>query len=205
MSFVLSEDEALKNLFAGMTVSDDKQPERPVDVFYAIPDVEIRQQRYPYITIDLVDIRPANERQTSGYMFDKDYLGTIPAQEDTVYTYYMPVAYDLVYQVSSWSRHPRHDRALLQQMLRNRLPAKYGKLAVPNDLGTETAQRSMFLDAFAKINYVEDGRRVFRNLFTVRIVSEMTPAQADSVSDKIVEKVVINGITGDIPSSLNPV
>lgn len=205
MSFILSEDEALKNILLGMTVSDDKSDNRPVDVFYSVPDVEMRQQRYPYITIDLVDIRPANDRQHSGYWIDTDYLGTIAPEPGVTYQYYTPVAYDLVYQVSSWSRHPRHDRAILQQVLRSRFPSKYGKLPVANDLGTETAMRSMFLDGFAKMNYVEDGRRVFRNIFTVRVISEMTPAQADYVSGKLVEKVLINKTTQDIPSDLNPV
>lgn len=205
MSFILSEDRALKDILLGMTVSDDKQPVRPVDVFYTIPDVEMRQQRYPYVTIDLVDIRPANDRQHSGYWKDSDFLGTIEPQEGVTYQYYTPVAYDLVYQVSSWARHPYHDRALMHQMLQSRFPSKYGKLPVPNDLGTEVAQRSMFLDGFAKMNFVEDGRRVFRNIFTVRVVSEMTPAQAEYVSGKLVERVLINKTTTDIPSSLDPV
>ena len=205
MSFILSEDTALKNILLGMTVSDDKMPSRPVKVFYSIPDVELRQQDYPYLTIDLVDIRPANDRQHSGYWKDDDYLGTIVPQTGVTYQYYTPVAYDLIYQISSWARHPRHDRAILQQMLRDRLPAKYGKLPVPNDIGTETAQRSMFLDGFSKINFVEDGRRVFRNVFTVRVISEMTPEQADYVSGRLVDRVIINATTQDIPTSLNPV
>lgn len=205
MNFVLAEDEALKALLVGMTVSDDKAPIRPVEVFYSIPDVELRQQKYPYITIDLVDIRPADGRQHSGYWTDVDLAGTVQPTDDTTYTYYAPVAYDLVYQVSSWARHPRHDRAIIQQILQNRLPSKYGKLQVPNSIGTEVANRSMFLDGFAKLNFVEEGRRVFRNIFTVRVLSEMPPATAEYISETRVSTVNINTVTQDIPSSFDPV
>lgn len=204
MSFILAEDTALKEILKGMTVSDFNDSTRPVEVFYSIPDVEIRQQKYPYITIDLLDIRPANDRQHGGYLTDTDFAGTIEPSPNQSYTYYMPVAYDLVYQVSSWSRHPRHDRAIMQQVLRTRFPSKYGKLVVFDDLG-ESVKRSMFLDEFYKMSYVEDNRRVFRNVFTVRVVSEMTPAQADWASDKIVEKVNINATTSNIPTSYTPI
>lgn len=200
MSFILAEDEALKSLLKGMTVSDNNNPSRPVEVFFSIPDVEVRQQTYPYVTIDLIDIRPANDRQQSGYWSDQDLMGTVEPNPNRIYTYFTPVAYDLVYQVSSWSRHPRHDRAIMQQMLRNRFPAKYGKLAVADDSG-DLVNRSMFLDEFVKISFVEDNRRLFRNIFTVRVISEMTPAQATRVSDKFVERVDLNVTTSNIPSS----
>lgn len=205
MTFILAEDTALKELLKGMTVSDNTQANRPVDVFFTLPDVEVKQQKYPYVTIDLIDIQAANYRQHAGYWVDTDYNGTIAPDEGVTYRYYTPVAYDLVYQVSSWSRHPYHDRAILNQVMRDRFPSKYGKLQISNELGTESAPRNMFLDEFAKMNYVEDGRRVYRNIFTVRITSEMTPAQADSITNRIVERVLINTITNHIPTNYDPV
>lgn len=200
MTFVLSEDSALKDLLKGMIVSDDNNPERPVEVFFSIPDVEVRQQKYPYVTIELLDIRPANDRQHSGWWTDYTLNGTIPTDEETLYTYYTPVAWDLVYQINSWARHPYHDRAILVQMLRDRFPSKYGKLPVPNDIGTGTYNRSMFLDEFVKFTSVEDGRRLYRNILTVRVVSEMTPAEATYVSTKLAERVLINDTTTFIPT-----
>ena len=55
MPFILNEEEALKSLLSGMTVSDSGNANRPVGVFYGQPDKEIRQQAYPYITIDLIN------------------------------------------------------------------------------------------------------------------------------------------------------
>ena len=200
MSFILAEDEALKTWLKGMTVSDFNNPSRAVEVYYSIPDVEVRQQTYPYITIDLIDIQPANDRQHAGYLQDHDFGGTVSSDQSTVYTYYMPVAYDLVYQVSTWARHPYHDRHIMQQMLRTKFPSKYGKLNVADDIGNFVT-RSMFLDEFSKMSSVEDNRRLFRNVFTVRVISEMTPAQADRVSSRIVEQVNINVNPSYIPSS----
>lgn len=199
MTFILAEDEALKTLLTGMTVSDFNTAARPVAVYYSIPDAEVRQQTYPYVTIDLIDIRAANDRQHAGYLYDDDLSGTVTPVTGTTYAYYMPVAYDLIYQVSTWSRHPRHDRQILHQMLQLKFPSKYGKLAVPNDLGTVTVNRSMFLDELSKISMVEDNRRLFRNVFTVRVISEMAPATADYVSSSIVSSVRINTVT---PSSI---
>lgn len=178
--FIIAEDLALKELCKNMVVSDDKNANRTVKVWFGYPDVEVRTQDFPYVTIDLIDIIPANNRQHSGRQYDSDYQGTIEPVEDSYYEYTIPVAYDLVYQISSFSRHPRHDRAIMYQLL-NKFPSKFGKLAVPNQLGTETAYRSMFLDGFVKRDAVESetgNRRILRNVLTVRIVSEMSPAVA---------------------------
>jgi hypothetical protein len=181
--FIIAEDAALKAHLAGMTVSDEKNASRPVQIWFGYPDVEARAQAFPFVTIDLIDIVPANDRQHSGVMYDIDNNGT-RTPGDAMYSYDMPVAYDLIYQVTSYSRHPRHDRALMFQLL-NKFPSKFGKLAVPNQLGTETGYRSMFLDGFVKRDAVEGetgNRRLLRNALSVRIVSEMSPTLVNSLT-----------------------
>lgn len=209
MSFIISEEVALKNHLGGMTVSDYAADQtvsgtRPVEVWFTIPDVEVRQMTYPGVTIGLLDIRPALDRQHSGRFTDGDYLGTQTEDPSILYRYDIPVAYDLIYQITTWARHPRHDRAIIQQML-TRFPAKYGKLPVPTDNGVATAYRSMFLDEFVKLDYVEENRRTFKNSYTVRIVSELTDAQAASAANRIVESVGINVTTSYIPQNYYPV
>jgi hypothetical protein len=179
--FIIAEDLALKTHLAGLTVSDEKNATRPVKIWFGYPDVEVRAQEFPFITIDLIDIVPANDRQHSGVMYDIDNNGTL-TPGDFMYKYDMPVAYDLTYQVTSYARHPRHDRALMFQLL-NKFPSKFGKLAVPNQLGTETGYRSMFLDGFVKRDAVEGetgNRRLLRNALSVRVVSEMSPTLVNS-------------------------
>ena len=204
--FVIAEDNALKTFLQGMTVKDDKNQNRQVKVWFGYPDVEIRTQDFPFVTIDLIDIVPGNDRQTYGYMRDTDYRGTIAPVAGYEYTYLTPVAYDLVYQVTSYSRHPRHDRALIFQLM-NKFPSKYGHLIVPNQLGTEDSSRSMFLDGFVKRDAVDSetgNRRLLRNVLSIRVLSEMTPQQAETAT-KLVDEVRINNTTSYIPSEYRPV
>ena len=205
--FIVAEDLALKTHLAGVTVADEKSASRQVKVWFGYPDVEVRDQAFPFITVDLVDIVPANDRQHQGRFTDNDYRGTIAPVNGIVYSYDAPVAYDLIYQVTSYTRHPRHDRAVMYQLM-NKFPSKYGKLAVPNELGTQTGYRSMFLDGFVKRDAVEGetgNRRLLRNVWTLRVISEMTPAVASAVSSKIVATVELNTTTTNIPSGYQPV
>lgn len=199
--FILAEEYALKALLQGMSVSDDKVTGRPVKVWFGYPDVELREQTFPFVTIDLIDISPANERQWSGYIYDNDKRGTVDPISKTSYKNEAPVAYDLTYQITTHARHPRHDRAIIYQML-NKFPSKFGHLEVPNEIGTEVSSRTMFLDGFVKRDVVETdsgSRRLLRNVFTVRIVSEMTPQEA-SAALRDVEFVNINTTIENIPS-----
>jgi hypothetical protein len=78
--------------------------------------------------------------------------------------------------------------------LLNKFPSKFGKLAVPNQLGTETGYRSMFLDGFVKRDAVDSetgNRRLLRNALSVRVVSEMTPTVAASAL-KLTETVFLD-------------
>lgn len=189
--FIIAEDEAIKNYLQGMVVADEKSAAnngptetiktRPVKVWFGYPDVEARAQEFPFVTIDLIDVVPANDRQVQGKLHDGDYRGTITAVPGLAYEYDYPIAYDLIYQLTTYARHPRHDRAILFQMW-NKFPAKYGVLPVSNQLGTEYSKRSMFVDGYAKRDTFEDAesgnRRLLRNVFTLRVVSEMTPATA---------------------------
>jgi hypothetical protein len=192
MTFLLAEDAALKSSLAGITVADEKNSNRPVRVWFGYPDVEIRAQDFPFITIDLISIRHATERQHAGEIYDTNLQGTIAPQVGVFYRYEVPVAYDLVYQVTSYSRHPRHDRAIIFQ-LNQKFPATRGHLAVPDALGTSTAYRHMFLESFYKQDSAEGengNKRLLRNIYTVRVVSEMTPSAAAAVP--IVDVTVIS-------------
>jgi hypothetical protein len=180
MTFILAEDAALKSHIAGVTVSDEKNNNRAADVWFGFPDVEIREQTFPFITIDLLNISQASDRQTSGYLYDSDYQGTVVTSANTFYKYEIPVAYDLVYQITSYSRHPRHDRAIIFQ-LNQKFPGLRGHLAVPNALGTATSYRHMFLESYLKSDRAEGehgNKRLLRNIYTIRVVSEMTHTQA---------------------------
>jgi len=202
MTFLIAEETALKASLQGVTVSDEKQSSRPVKVWFGMPDVELRAQDYPYMVIDLVDIRQASDRQHSGIIVDDDSNGRLAKNPDHAFTYEVPVAYDLVYQITSYARHPRHDRAIITQILQDKFPGKFGFLEVPNHVGSDTGFRHMFLDGYIKRDMVEDGRRLFRNVFTVRIMSELDRA-AVTEATKLVQQVNTNLDSGYDPSSQN--
>ena len=202
--FIIAEDEALKLHCQGITVSDNKMSDRPVKVWFGYPDVELRDQVFPYITIDLVDIMPGENRQTSGHFYDYDDLGRKTPQDNTYYYHEIPVAYDLIYQISSWSRHPYHDREIMRQLYL-KFPSKYGHLEVPVETGAYSTSRHMFLEGFVKRDTVDGetgNRRLLRNVYTVRILSELAPSVAAA---RIVQTVQVNTTTSYIPSELDPV
>jgi len=196
--FLIAEDEALKGFLQGMVVADEKSAAvngptgtiktRPVKVWFGYPDVEVRAQEFPFVTIDLVDIVHANDRQHQGVIYDTDYMGTQAPQAGYIYEYNLPVAFDIIYQITTYARHPRHDRAILFQ-----------------------GWRSMFVDGYVKRDTFEDAesgnRRLLRNVFTVRVVSEMTPATA-AERTAVVQEVIINvptaNNTSNIPTGLQP-
>jgi hypothetical protein len=88
-------------------------------------------------------------------------------------------------------------------MLNEKIPGKYGHLMVPQHNGDPDVARHMFLEGFIKRDSVEDGRRLFRNVFSIRVVSEMTPL-SDSPSIPQVETINIVS-PGNIPSNFESV
>jgi hypothetical protein len=204
MSFILSEDQALKNILSGITVADEKNPTRTVGVWFASPDIESRSQSYPYMTIELLDFVKAGYRQHSGLFEDPDRQGTVAPVNNVLYTYEIPVPWDLVYQITSYARHPRHDRKIIDHMLNKVVVGQRGYLPVPNDLGTETSYRHLILEEFTKRDTIEDNRRLYRNVFTVTVSSEGTAATV--VTSLAAQSVEINANPNNsIPPGLQPI
>lgn len=203
MTFLLTEDAALKAHLSGMTVVDEKAGTRAVQVWFGTPDVELREQRFPFITIDLMDIRIASERQHSGVIYDIDRHGTATPGTQ-VYSYEYPATYDLVYQISTWARHPRQDRQIVFQLMSQKFPNRYGKLGLVADVGNEVSYRHMFLDEYLKRDGVEEGRRLLRNIFIVRVVTDL-PHYDGTATTKKVAAVQINPTTTSIPLDKVPI
>ena len=74
--FLLAEDQALKAKFSGIQLSDDKDATRDVQVFFRYPEGET-EKRYPFITLELMDINYASGRQHSDTMIYA-FKGTAP-------------------------------------------------------------------------------------------------------------------------------
>lgn len=183
MTFIISEDEALRNLLIGMTVSDSKNPSRPVGVWFGQPDPEIRAQSFPFVTVDLIDITEARERVMSG----RDeiwYYEPTDLEEDEGWDMFLPTPINLDYQVTTFARQPRHDRQILSQLMGNRLPLRFGSLPVVEFFTEETVDgeqvqvgqatvRRLDVLRVLKRDITEAGKRMFMNVFTVRVSSEI--------------------------------
>lgn len=182
MPFIINEDEALKNLLQGITVSDAGNSARPVGVYYGQPDRDIRQQVYPYITLDLVGVREDTERAHRGYV-NLTYTpeGTTPNlnDDDSInQPIDFPIPVDLIYQVSTWSRQPRHDRQIMAKLFApGRLPFRFGQLPIPQD-GTN---RRLDMLGFSKRDTTEGGKRLFSNVYNIRVSSELFTTQLNAV------------------------
>jgi hypothetical protein len=189
MTFILSEDKALRDLLKGMKVTDQKTLDdggnatRNVDVWFGQPDQEPRNQSYPYIVIDMIDISEDNIRAMRGmtkptYLADPDTMPAVQGlnpelpydPETNNWMIHWPIPVNIDYQVTTYARQPRHDRELLAQLMYTRLPLRFGILE-PDD---GTVRRLDVLD-ISKRDVTEQGKRLFVNAFTVRVSSEIAP------------------------------
>lgn len=170
MTFIFSEDKALKSRLSGITVSDAKSNARPVGVWFGQPDLEIRDQSYPYLTIELVDIMEDTSRTMRG-LADLNYVPDGYGVDATSnYTVDMPTPVILDYQITSYARQPIHDRQIIGQMMHTNAPLRFGFIYIPED---NTARRMDFI-GFAKRDTVdENSKRIFVNTFSVRVASEV--------------------------------
>lgn len=187
MSFLLAEDEALRNLLIGITVTDQKaksteETTRKVGVWFGQPDQEIRAQSYPYMTIDMIDISEDFTRAHRG-LVKPPYLenpSTGP-DDETVYdpdteSWYIhyPIPVNIDYQITTYARQPRHDRQILAQLLYTRIPLRFATLNTGPNTVFGTTRRLDVLD-ISKRDVTESGKRLFVNAITVRVSSEISP------------------------------
>lgn len=185
--FLLAEDEALKNRFVGLTVSDDREGSRPVQVFFRYPEGET-ERHYPFITIELIDIIHARNRQHSdhylythraGHPNNLDYwpsTSSASAPNLTGSDFYRTTEFvpvDILYQVSTFTRSALHDRQLTSHMLMDVVPFRFGSIQIPAD---GTSRRLELLDwTTADLLDPEAGyrKRIFRKVYTLQMTSEL--------------------------------
>jgi hypothetical protein len=209
--FLLAEDEAIKTRFSGLTVSDDRNGSREVQVFFRYPDGET-ERTYPFITIELIDIVHARNRQHShveqyGYKEGDDWgdrpsavtyypsQGQITVPEEVEYlktTEYLPV--DIMYQVSTYTRSALHDRQLTAKLLYGVVPFRYNSIYIPAD---NTSRRLDLLDwTTADLLDPEAGyrKRIFRKVYTLQMGAELPTSefigikQATSINTTLVQQ-----------------
>ena len=205
MTFLLGEDKALREKLQGMVVHDQKadgsSTPRSVGVWFGQPDQELRSQSYPYITIDMMDVQRDTEREMRGIV-DAAYLQpdnlNVPGANQ--FEVDMPIPVNIDYQITTYARHPRHDREILAQILGTRL-LRFGYLEiVEKDVtsgNTETITstfRRMDLLSVAKRDSTEQAKRLFVNAITVRVSSEIVQSAYRAIYQ-------VTNVHVDMPSS----
>lgn len=172
MPIIINEDKALKLMLTGIKVHDSGSAERPVGVWFGQPDVEIRNQSFPYITIDFLGYSEAFDRAHRGLIeLGYNYEGYDP---NLSYIGEYPIPVNLDYQVTTYARQPRHDRQIMAEMLTGqRIPLRFGELVIPED----NTVRRMDLLGMSKRTLVDaNGKRLFSNVYNVRISAEVLPS-----------------------------
>lgn len=196
--FLFDEDKALRRLIMGMTVHDDATKVRQVGVWFAHPDNEIREQKYPYAVISLIDISRADNRLHSGempvgslplsWLSEKLNIQLVENEDGTSSIYNAaglwsdvwsdppsvplrftgppPVPVQIDYQVRCFSRHPRHSREIILQMIGRKVPYTYGHLDMSDVDGSN--RRLELLDV-AHGESIEASKRLLVSVFTVRV------------------------------------
>lgn len=222
--FLLAEDEALKTRLSNLTVSDDREVSRSVQVFFRYPENET-ERTYPFITIEMIDLVHARNRQHSELelvYFNTTGGASVPpsyewTQMPNALTYWPDespdfsnfadknnhpilltnelVPVDLVYQVSTYARTALHDRQLTALMVKKVFPFRRGSIHIATD---NTDRRLELLDwTTADLLDPEAGyrKRIFRKIYTLQMSAELP--STDVYGSKQVASVVANIDYGD--------
>jgi hypothetical protein len=148
--------------------ADGQDVDRSVRVYFGQPDQELTPQLYPYVTIDMIDIQRDPTREMRGKT-SSSYLAPANLPEGQSFEVDIPIPVNIDYQVTVFSRHPRHDRELLTQINFQKLPQRFGMLQL--DDGTV---RRLDVMGISKRDATEQAKRLFINAITVRVSSEVS-------------------------------
>lgn len=202
--FLMAEDAALKSRLQTLYVSDDRQQQRSVDVFFRYPDGE-REKTYPFVTLELLGITHARSRQESDRIHYFTSSSSIPASRRAKMVNYFPSEYDsteyaalqtdnttwlytdsfipvdLTYQVATYCRSQRHDRQLTAAMLRHVFPLRRGFIDIPEDGTVRRCELLSWTNSDVLDQESGYSKRIFRKVFTVQINAEIPQTDIFSV------------------------
>lgn len=227
--FLRAEDAALKRRVSQMAVTDDRNVERVCSVFFRYPH-DVTEKAYPFITIDLLGINHATDRQVSEttYYYASDTTGMsagqakrysndltyypstldtpalaalTPAGKFTSTESFVPVS--LMYQVTSYCRSQDHDRQLTALMLRRVFPFRRGFIEIPED-GT---MRRLDLMSWSTSNILDQEsaytKRIFRKVYTLQMTAEIPASDLTSTTRATSIHPTINVENHSLPTANN--
>lgn len=213
-SFILAEDEAVKLMLENCVhVPNGQGVETPVRVWYRFPEPETAIT-YPFVTIDLVGIVPAQDLWESEYRLYRNSFEEIgPDGRETgtkrIYdpsttpalnpadTYFFwrrnYLAYRLFYQLTMWANNSFHDRIMSARMFRDIIKPHPSWLHCPADQMWKRLETINW--AAADLPSQEGGsKRIFRKIYTISVQTEIPQDRLDYLSKSpYIQKVLLRG------------
>lgn len=178
--FITSMDAAMKAKVSGLYVTDERAQgqQRRVAAYFNRPQAEQRDVTYPYITVNLLSMTRAAEREQRGGSVPIPYAPygfTLPEGDDYLVSE-MPIPYDFTWQIASFARFVEHDREIMLALMQDdRLPPRFGYLEV---MGT-----SRYLDLLDgptnADGYDDNNVRILRKTWIVRASAEFFQRDID--------------------------
>lgn len=149
-------------------------------VFFDMPDTEERTRQFPRIQLTLTDIQYAEERahRAAEFRLTYDLEQSTPLTGFDLIAEDFPTPWNLIYQISAYSRQPWHDR-MFNMMFYQMFPQQYGSLDMSNFDGT--LRRADLVDVVQRDMLDAEKKRVYRKIVTVSISSEFFLAQVIQV------------------------
>jgi hypothetical protein len=120
----------------------------------------------------MIDINRDPAREMRG-LVNNEYLKPADLPDTQEFEIPIPIPVTVDYQITTYARHPRHDRELIATLLYTRLPLRFGAL----ELDDNTVRRLDVVDV-SKRDVTENGKRLFVNSITVRVSSEIAEETA---------------------------
>jgi hypothetical protein len=192
--FLLAEEAALKLYVSGLEVPNPRSPGEldEVPVWFRWPESE-RRISYPFITLDLLSITPAYERwhsvhdqlrvpshfRGSGDTPDRwghyypGYTPEIDMAEGKTYGTDRYLPYNLIFQVSTFTRSAYHDRFLTSRFITDIFPPR-GNFWIDVE-ADHVARRCELLQWVSgdTMETNEAAKRMFRKIYTVLMETEV--------------------------------
>jgi hypothetical protein len=176
------EDMGLKTLLQGVTVTDLNSATatpRSVPVWFHNPEREERRITYPNITINFTGERIAHEREHRGWVeVGYRYLQDIPLDDPTGHPVMIdyPIPMDLDYTLTASARINQHISQMSGALALGRLHPRFAQVTCPGG----TVRRLQILGV-TRANGMEADKRLFRQVYQVRISTEIEPSIALAV------------------------
>jgi len=197
----IDEDYALKEKLQGFIIPNyasgpNGNPKSFVPpVYFGFPDPEEEIRRYPHIQINLMDITYAEERahRAAEFQLNYDLEQATPLSGSTLVADDFPTPWNLIYNITCFSRQPWHDR-MFAMMMFQMFPQQYGSLDMTSFDGT--LRRADLVDVVQRDllepNQSGKPKRVYRKIVTVSISSEFFLAEVIQVADSKGVKLTVD-------------